>query len=171
MDQVTEQVGDVSTGVGQGKVKDPFKLGSECPSAAQPEANPESISTAQASAPQTLLESAGQSLDNPTGIVYFDANCPLCRMLATFMEARIEPELMTFQPSKTPLVQQLKVEVSRNGEQNCLLGEDAWSWILEHHPSLQELNWLAQKLGIGRGAAKTMMTAGGLLRRLCLRCR
>lgn len=103
-------------------------------------------------------------------VVYFDSTCPLCSTLAAFMGARIDPKFMTFLPSLERHPAELVVEFAFNGEKKWLSGEDAWVWILRHHPSLQELNWLAQKLGIMRGATKVLIATTGLLRRFCLRC-
>ncbi len=105
-------------------------------------------------------------------VVYFDGNCALCRTLASFMGARIDYNIMIFLPSEEQHAAELAVEIEDiDGTKKRLSGEDAWVWILGHHPSLQELNWLAQKLGIARGTSKAMMATGDLLRRLCFRCR
>jgi hypothetical protein len=105
-------------------------------------------------------------------VVYFDGNCALCRTLAGFMGAKIDHNIMIFLPSEEQPAAQLAVEIEEiDGAKKRLSGEDAWAWILGHHPSLQELNWLAQKLGIARGTSKAMMATGDLLRRFCFRCR
>lgn len=104
-------------------------------------------------------------------VVYFDSACPLCRTLAAFMGARIDPKFMIFSPSLDRHPSELVVEFALKGDKTWLSGEDAWVWILRHHPSLQELNWLAQKLGIMRSTTKVLIATTGLLRRFCLRCR
>jgi len=104
-------------------------------------------------------------------VVYFDGSCALCRTLASFMGARIDSNVMIFLPSHEERSTQLEVEIVSDGIKKRLSGEDAWAWILGHHPSLQELNWLAQKLGIARGTSKAMRATGELLRRFCFSCR
>ena len=104
-------------------------------------------------------------------VVYFDSNCPLCRSLASFMAARVDSETMLFTGNPEQSSDTLMVEFeATSGDKQVLVGSEAWAWILNSHPALQELNWLAQKLGIARGTTSALMTAGGLLRRLCIRC-
>ena len=50
-------------------------------------------------------------------------------------------------------------------------GVEAWQWLLERHPSFKEIHWVAQRLGIASGAAKTVALGTDLLRKFCYRCR
>ena len=52
-----------------------------------------------------------------------------------------------------------------------LVGKDAWEWILMHHPSLQEIAWVAQKLGLEKRVAQQFERGGHFVRRLCRMCR
>lgn len=105
-------------------------------------------------------------------LVYFDSECPLCKSLASFMAARVDPEVMVFAANPIRGSSALVVEIQfKSSAPKILVGSEAWAWILNSHPSLQEFNWLAQKLGIARGTATSMMVAGSLLRRLCVRCK
>lgn len=109
------------------------------------------------------------SLDQ--AVVYFDPECSLCRSLATFMGERVDSRIMTFVPSSDPNPASIVVEFDYDGRCQRLSGEVAWAWMLSHHPALHELNWLAQKLGIAGGAARALMATGGVLKRMCWRCR
>lgn len=105
-------------------------------------------------------------------LVYFDSDCPLCRSLASFMAARVDPEVMVFAANPIRGSSALMVELQfKSSGPKILVGSEAWAWVLDSHPTLQEFNWLAQKLGIARGTARSMMVAGALLRRLCVRCK
>jgi len=87
------------------------------------------------------------------------------------MGQRVTRDLMTFEPSETPRPEQLEIEMMIEGQKVELSGKDAWLWLTEHHPSLREVHWLAQKLGITEVAAGAMMRGADVLRRFCFRCR
>jgi len=119
-------------------------------------------------------QSMGKDYDQPAiepAVVRFDADCSLCRTLAGFMSARVASDVMVFKPNELGEPNKLTVEFYNHGIKNSVSGEDAWAWVLEHHPILNELNWLAQKLGISRGTTRMLMGGGDLLRRFCFRCR
>jgi len=103
--------------------------------------------------------------------VRFDAGCTLCVTLAEFMRARVDSEVMTFAASGSANPEQLVIEFIQENETRQLSGHQAWLWLLEHHPSLSEFNWIAQKLGIAAVSSHVMMRGADLLRRLCFRCR
>ena len=103
--------------------------------------------------------------------VRFDAGCALCVTLSEFMRARVDPEVMTFAASRSANPEQLVIEFIQENETRQLSGHQAWLWLLEHHPSLSEFNWIAQKLGIAAVSSHVMMRGADLLRRLCFRCR
>jgi hypothetical protein len=122
----------------------------------------------------SIAAPTGKDHDQPfwnRAVVYFDPECPLCRSLATFMGQRVDSHVMRFAPSPEPNPMSLVVEFEENGGWQQLSGEVAWAWMLSHHPALHELNWLAQKLGISGGTARALMAAGGVLKRMCWRCR
>jgi hypothetical protein len=104
-------------------------------------------------------------------VVRYDSACSLCTTLAGFMGQRVAKEQMTFEPSETPRPEQLEIEMMIEGQKVELSGKDAWLWLTEHHPSLREVHWLAQKLGITGVAAGAMMRGADVLRRFCFRCR
>ena len=106
-----------------------------------------------------------------SAVVYFDPECSLCRSLAVFMGERVDNHVMTFVPSTERNPASIVVEFEDHGRCQRLSGEVAWAWMLSHHPALHELNWLAQKLGIAGGAARALMATGGVLKRMCWRCR
>ena len=104
-------------------------------------------------------------------IVRFDAACSLCKSLAEFMQKRVSPEKITFEPSNESNPEKLTVELENNDPPVKFIGQYAWQWLLENHPTLTELNWIAQKLGISETTSLSMMRGADLLRSFCFRCR
>ena len=104
-------------------------------------------------------------------VVRYDADCSLCRSLADFMAKRVVSEDIVFAASLENRPENLEVEVSEGGARKTLVGADAWQWLLEHHPTLEEMNWIAQKLGIANVTSRSMMRGADVLRRFCFRCR
>lgn len=115
-------------------------------------------------------QSSGQITLMPP-IVRFDSACSLCIMLAEFMAKRVSPTEMVFLPSEIPSPEKLEVEFTGPSGQTVLVGEYAWKWLLEHHPDLDQINWIAQKLGITTPASRYLMRVADILRRFCFRCR
>lgn len=109
-------------------------------------------------------------------VVLYDAECPLCRSLATFAARIPRPELtfaawQDFRRSFPPAIAALpadRLRVFRDG--TLLEQEEAWAYLLERHPDLSALNWLAEKLGAVRATGKALDKAGAIARRLCFRC-
>ena len=104
-------------------------------------------------------------------IVRFDPECMLCKNLAQFMQQRVSMDEIKFIASSTPHPKQLSVEVCEGGAHTEYSGVEAWQWLLERHPSFKEIHWVAQRLGIASGAAKTVALGTDLLRKFCYRCR
>ncbi len=51
-------------------------------------------------------------------------------------------------------------------------GSEAWTLLVENHPDLRGLSWLAQKIGISNHTVgRSLEVLGHAARRLCLRCR
>lgn len=116
-------------------------------------------------------------------IVLFDGACALCRSLAEWGRGRAS-EVLEFvswqdfregaeaasllgpqvvdQPADT-------LRVLRDGR--LLAGEDAWAVIIEAHPDLRSFQWVAERLGLVKAAAKAMMAGGHVARRFCRPCR
>lgn len=120
------------------------------------------------------ISAAAAHIDAPRAlnvVVHYDSACSLCTTLAGFMGQRVPKEQMTFEPSETPRPEQLTIEMMIEGQKAELSGKEAWLWLTEHHPSLREVHWLAQKLGITEVAAGAMMRGADVLRRFCFRCR
>ena len=107
---------------------------------------------------------------NPA-IVRYDAGCSMCVMLAKFAQKRLEgANFMIFEPAGgASAVTNLSVEIP--SENRVVMGEEAWLWLLEMHPVLEELNWIARKIGVTRQVGHGLMRAGDLMRRFCFRCR
>ena len=103
-------------------------------------------------------------------VVRYDAACSLCTMLAGFMGQRVSSNQMAFQPSERPNPENVMIEMVIDDQKIELSGKAAWVWLTENHPSMRELHWLAQKIGIVEAAAASMMRGADLLRRFCFRC-
>jgi hypothetical protein len=78
---------------------------------------------------------------------------------------------MIFHPSPESNPPYLVVEIHENETFKALEGALAWEWLLHHHPSLRDISWLAQKLGISRTIAQGAMRGADVVRKLCFRCR
>lgn len=104
-------------------------------------------------------------------VVRFDGACPMCVMLASYAERRLNPEYpMIFLPADVDTKgSELSIELGAGRE--TLSGEHAWLWLLERHPALGELNWLAQKIGVSGQVSRGLNKTGEFLRRFCFRCR
>jgi hypothetical protein len=117
----------------------------------------------------------------PSAKVFFDADCPACCKLAAFAARRTpDAEFHPWQEFReTPAGRALVPEAVRSrpadrlrvlfGE-DVLEGEAAWAFLLDRNRDLAGLGWLAAQLGLTSTAARAMAKAGGVVRRLCLRC-
>ena len=114
---------------------------------------------------------AEQTTRSQAAIVRYDGACSLCKTLAEFMGRKVPPESMIFLPSEKETPEKLEVEIWDDGQKVTLAGEYAWDWILAHHPYLDEIHWIAEKMGIHTQTSRYMMQGAELLRRFCFRCR
>ena len=96
--------------------------------------------------------------------VHFDRNCELCTLLANLMQRGVSTDEMAFIPSDG--ASELLVVT---GEQTYV-GQDAWTWILKHHPNLSSLQWLAAKLGLTQNVSHVMARGAHMLKSLCRNC-
>ena len=103
--------------------------------------------------------------------VFFDPNCPFCVRLAQFIGKTVPLSGITFVPSQEQNPKELIVEfVTPEGVSDWLSGISAWEWLLENHPSLSALNWLAHRLFIKRPTAVVLASGAETLRKICGRC-
>ena len=110
-------------------------------------------------------------------VVLYDPNCRLCRELAYFMSKLCPSEFLEFVPSEEQAPKELVIKFksgepteSSLGSEDWLSGISAWQWLLEHHPTLAPLHWLAEKLFIKRPAALALATGADILRKICGHC-
>jgi hypothetical protein len=121
-------------------------------------------------------------MTHPSSTVLFDAACPPCRTLATLAARRAGPSLtfcswQEFRDSDEARarfagdVLARPADVLRVVADGALIeGESAWAFLLERYRDLAGLGWMAEKLGVTRGAAQSLSRAGRMLRRFCRRC-
>ena len=105
---------------------------------------------------------------NPKIVILFDANCSLCRSLATFMAAR-SPRSWQFKEQDSTKAATTSLGATVDGI--SYTGPDAWQIIIEQHPQFSSLSWLANKLGLINETAKTAEKIGSGLRLFCKSCR
>lgn len=129
------------------------------------------MKTPQVEVSEFSTTTSGRKEVDAYAVVRFDSECSLCRSLAGFMGQRVSSDLISFQPSTELSVQSLEVEVFKENQKIVFSGADAWTWLMREHPSLSELNWIAQKLGIQKTASLTLQRSAELLRKFCFRCR
>jgi len=111
--------------------------------------------------------------------VFYDQDCHLCRSLAQFMGKKVGEEIafvswQLFRELQAcpPEFQTLEADSLRVWDGSKLLsGDDAWQFLLETHPQLSTLNWLSQKLGIGKEVSSALNWTGKTARKLCFKCR
>lgn len=116
------------------------------------------------------------------GTVLFDADCPLCRSLAELAGRRSAGAIafrswQDFQASSVASPEVTAEELAKPATSlkvlvgaTLLEGEHAWGYLLETHPDLGGLSWMAERLGLAKATARVMARSGDLLRRLCGRC-
>jgi len=105
-------------------------------------------------------------------VVYFDRDCTLCRELAQLMARRAGDGLafkawQDERPGEPAAVLRVKAATG------MLEGDEAWAFVVERHPDLAGLTWMARKLGLAapeRAVGKAVGVGLGLLRKLCWRC-
>jgi hypothetical protein len=104
--------------------------------------------------------------------VFYDGGCPLCVMLADFSRKKMAHVTdVSFSASAEPNPPEIVVQIRSENMIRNLVGKDAWSWLLEHHPSLREIHWVASKLGLTSEVGAVMRRSTDFLRKFCLRCR
>ena len=127
--------------------------------------------------PKIATAGSPQSPDENTAapgpaIVLYDPECSFCRDLAHFIGKLTPRDQIIFAPSRDTNPKELVVTFKNSeGNEDWLSGISAWEWLLEHHPALSGLGWMAEKLFIKRPAAAALSSGAQLLRRLCRRCR
>jgi hypothetical protein len=105
-------------------------------------------------------------------VVLYDGGCSLCKLLANFSRERMRDVTdVVFSPNAEPNPKDLVVQIRDDGVITTMTGRNAWSWLLEHHPSLRQVHWLAAKLGLTAEVSATMRRSADFLRKFCLRCR
>jgi hypothetical protein len=119
-------------------------------------------------------------------IVYYDGGCVLCRNLAHFAARFIDNQRVRFveaplienAPSALPDKLLLKVEVfeAESGHPSVLpsavlLDSEAWQWLMNNHPALQPLNWIAVHLGLKKETPLLIKRTADFLRGFCKACR
>jgi hypothetical protein len=98
-------------------------------------------------------------------IVLYDADCPLCCQLASWIERKSEGKFVV-EASGPEGADRLRVKTS----EGLLEGVAAWEWLLAEVKELSGLAWLAARLGLTRETAAAMAQLGYAARRLCWRC-
>jgi hypothetical protein len=132
-------------------------------------------------APTAPAEGAPSPAPLTPDLVLFDDDCPMCRSLAELVVKRAPAAFSAvawqeFRASALaaervgPDAAALPADTLRVLTPSALLtGLDAWSHLLERHPDLAPLGWLAAQLGVTTPAARTLARSGALLRSLLCR--
>ena len=120
---------------------------------------------------QVITANPPRKEQDPSSVVRFSAECALCKILAQFMQQRVSIDDIVFVASDTPHPEQLVVEACEGGVKTRYSGAEAWQWLLERHPALKEIHWVAQRLGIVPASAKSMARGADFLRKFCFNCR
>lgn len=119
---------------------------------------------------QSVVSLPANGPQGTLAVVKYDAACSLCKMLAEFMGQRVSSSKIVFVPSEQPSPEKLEIEIHQEGIKDTLTDQDAWAWLIQHHPLLNEVNWIAQKLGISSVASRSLMRGAEILRKFCFRC-
>ena len=103
-------------------------------------------------------------------VVFYDETCPLCRSLAELLAARADGKLdfASWQQQTGEVGPAPRLALRRTGE--LLVGAAAWQAVVEIHPSLSGLGWLAGRLGLGETLGRALEGGGSWLRRWCRDC-
>lgn len=117
-------------------------------------------------------------------ILLYDGDCVLCCQLAAWVAKATVDRLTVLswqsfvnRPTDCPPVPGVGGEEHRPSslyvwDQTVWLRDGpAWEYVLEQHPSLRGLHWLAQKLGLSPQAGRLAAGAGSWVRRWCRSCR
>jgi hypothetical protein len=128
------------------------------------------------------IHKIGEDQDLSTGVfagkaqassvdIFFDKNCFLCRSLAHFISRSSAKVNIHLEPSLEEVPKDLMIRINSVGVDPVdLFGEAAWHWLLLNHPSLQSLNWLAEKIGIQKKTSRVLYKTTDFLRHTCRNC-
>jgi len=113
---------------------------------------------------------------NPTiPIVLYDEDCYLCRSFAGFAKKLVNGEMMfeSWQSYKLRSGSELESDKLRVllADGSLIEAEQAWEWLLQEHPKLKPLGWIAEKLGVTKQTAKAIRKGGDTLRIFCRKCK
>jgi predicted DCC family thiol-disulfide oxidoreductase YuxK len=103
-------------------------------------------------------------------IIFYDENCYFCKTIAYFISNLTPHGLYLLQPAEKDFKESLHIQVLKPQE-TLLNGENAWQWLLENHPALKQLNWLAERLRLVKPVAKTINRSTTFIRKYCKTCK
>ena len=109
--------------------------------------------------------------NQPTGMLYYDAQCELCSNLAVFVQKRSDLSLQ-IAPS-SDLDEKIASKSSTiifYFDNEFYFNNDAWLKLIEQHPDFKQFNWLAAKLGLVPQLASTLNRIAKGVRWLCPSC-
>lgn len=108
--------------------------------------------------------------------VIFDDQCSLCVHLAQLMARK--SATLTFEPWSEFFAREESI-LAPLGERRLAVydGKElhydaaAWQLVLEQHPALSDINWLAAKLGLSKPLGRALRLMGQGAKRFCFSCR
>ena len=109
--------------------------------------------------------------------VIYDENCYFCRQLA-YLSQRLQSELSFVAQSEfkqqTPelagTIQQEELAVFDSDSRTLLVGPAAWQTLVGRCPGLQQLNWLASRIGASNAIVVSVRRSAEFLRSFCKNC-
>jgi len=105
-------------------------------------------------------------------IVIFDDHCPMCKILADYARARCDFEFLAFSDAESEIKSLTRKSLTvRLGESDFKFDADAWQWLIQNHPSLASLNWIAEKLNMQPTVAKGVSKIAQMARAFCWKCK
>ena len=104
-----------------------------------------------------------------TAIIFFDENCYFCKMLAQFISKLTPKGLYSLQSAPAGFQDSLNVTVLKP-EKSHFKGALAWEWLIENHPTLKQVHWLAERLHLVTPIAKTINRSTTFIRKYCKSC-
>ena len=115
-------------------------------------------------------------------VLLYDADCYLCRTLVDFAKKHGNDRSLTFRPwdSWQEYAHQWPKEVADHVDTDivvvtkdgqCLTGEAAWTYAVEHYPYLDKVQWVAQRVGLVSVVPQTVRRIGKAVRKFCSRCK
>lgn len=107
-------------------------------------------------------------------IILFDATCFFCRNIAAWLAERSAGRWSIVSWQSHSQDRSLPESPDKLhiwfGNDNYLKGIEAWQYLIDHEPHLQQWNWLATKLGWTSLPAKILSRGGHFVRRICRSC-